>query len=49
MSGWLLLIVGVLLLVMSAADLAWGQSASLLRVALGVVLLRTGIVERLRY
>ncbi|MEW6568075.1 MAG: hypothetical protein AB1449_07900 [Chloroflexota bacterium] len=48
MSGWLPLIVGVLLLVMSAADLAWGQSPSLLRLVLGLALVGIGAVQLLR-
>ncbi|MEW6568916.1 MAG: hypothetical protein AB1449_12280 [Chloroflexota bacterium] len=48
MSGWLLLIVGVLLLVMTAADLAWGENPSLLRLALGLGLFAMGLVQLIR-
>ncbi len=48
MSGWLLVVLGALLLVMTVADLAWGQSPSLLRLVLGAGLLVMGLVQLIR-
>ncbi len=48
MGGWLLLVLGVLLLLMSAADLACREGASLQPLFLGVVLVGIGAVEVIR-
>lgn len=48
MSGWVLLILGVLLMVMTVADLAWGEAPSILRLVLGLALSGIGVAQLLR-
>jgi hypothetical protein len=46
-SAWILLVVlGVLLLLMALADLAWGKGVSWLQLGLGVALIGLGISRR---